>query len=261
MQTDPQPLVAASDPVAGLPVSNERKLLAPIWHTVLLIVILLGNSYLTAIQTGKAGSASPKAKMLEYLLTMVLEFVLLLIVWFGIRLRGVKMRELVGGRWNSVEDILIDIGIAAGFWIFSLGVLAGFAYLLGLAHASEAQNAKKMIDLLGPQNWQALVMFIVLSTVAGLVEEIIFRGYLQQQFAALTGNVYIGLIISAIIFGSGHGYEGLKRMVLIAIYGSLFGLLALWRKSLRPGMMAHAWHDSISGVALYLVQKGIIPLK
>ncbi len=104
-------------------------------------------------------------------------------------------------------------------------------------------------------------MFIVLSSVAGLVEEIIFRGYLQQQFAALTGNVYIGLIISAIIFGSGHGYEGLKRMVLIAIYGSLFGLLALWRKSLRPGMMAHAWHDSISGVALYLVQKGIIPMK
>jgi uncharacterized protein len=261
MQTDPQPVMATSDPVAGLPVSTERKLLAPIWHTVLLILIVVGNSYFTATNLPKAGGGSSKSKILEYIFTIALEFFLLAVVWFGIRLRGVKMRDLVGGRWKSVEDVLIDIGIAAGFWIFSLGVLAGFAYLLGLARASGTQEAKKMIDLLGPQNWQALVMFIILSIVAGLVEEIIFRGYLQRQFAAITGNVYIGLIVSAIIFGSGHGYEGLKRMVLIAIYGSLFGLLALWRKSLRPGMMAHAWHDSISGVALYLVQKGVIPMK
>lgn len=29
--------------------------------------------------------------------------------------------------------------------------------------------------------------------------------------------------------------------------GALYGSLALWRKSLRPGMMAHAWSDILSG--------------
>ncbi len=79
MQTDPQPLIATSDPVAGLPVSNERKLLAPIWHTVLLIVIVVGNSVSSPrYQPAKAGGGSPKSKMLEYLFDhRVLEFVLL----------------------------------------------------------------------------------------------------------------------------------------------------------------------------------------
>jgi hypothetical protein len=30
----------------------------------------------------------------------------------------------------------------------------------------------------------------------------------------------------------------------------MFGLLAWWRKSLRAGMMAHAWHDALSGAVL-----------
>jgi hypothetical protein len=45
-----------------------------------------------------------------------------------------------------------------------------------------------------------------------------------------------------------HGYQGLEACVKIAIYGTLFGLLALWRGSLRPGMMAHAGSDIMSGI-------------
>jgi hypothetical protein len=36
--------------------------------------------------------------------------------------------------------------------------------------------------------------------------------------------------------------------VKIAIFGAMYGLLAIWRKSLRPGMMAHAWSDILSGI-------------
>jgi hypothetical protein len=43
--------------------------------------------------------------------------------------------------------------------------------------------------------------------------------------------------------GIAHGYQGLRNCLAIAIYGALFTLLALWRKSLRPGMIAHAWTD------------------
>jgi hypothetical protein len=43
-------------------------------------------------------------------------------------------------------------------------------------------------------------------------------------------------------------------MFLIFIFGLLFGLLAWWRKSLRPGMIAHAWHDSLSGAVLRVLK-------
>ena len=37
-------------------------------------------------------------------------------------------------------------------------------------------------------------------------------------------------------------------MFIIAVYGCLFGLLAEWRRSLRPGMMAHFLQDSVLGL-------------
>lgn len=262
MQTDPQPIINTQPTALPQQPAADRKLLAPLWHTILLIVIVVTNSYFTAVQMPKAaGGTSAKVRMLEYGLTILLELFLLSVVWFGIRLRGVTIRDLVGGRWSRFEDVLIDIGIAAGFWFVALMVLAGVGLLLGLGSSAQQGEAKKLAEMLAPDNWKALALFIGLSSIAGVVEEIIFRGYLQRQFGALTGNIYIGLIISAIIFGAGHAYEGWRRMIAIAVFGAMFGLLTLWRKSLRPGMMAHAWHDSIAGIALYLVKRGVIPMK
>ena len=93
-----------------------------------------------------------------------------------------------------------------------------------------------------------------MSATAGFCEEVIFRGYLQRQFGAMTGSVAAGIVLSAIAFGASHGYEGGARMVLLAIFGLMFGVLAVWRKSLRPGMIAHAWHDAFSGAVLRLVK-------
>ena len=260
MQTEGQEFLI--QPAVQAPPANERRLVAPLWHTVLFIVVLLANSFFTARTLPKVASgATGKQRIFEYAFTIGFEIVLLLFAWFGIRLRGVKMRELIGGRWESIEDFLIDIGIAIGFWVVALLVLGGLGYLLGLAKASQAGEAKKLADMLAPDSPLALATFVLLSTVAGFVEEIVFRGYFQKQFTALTGSVYLGLIIQAILFGAGHGYEGARRMCLIAVFGAMFGLLALWRKSLRPGMMAHAAHDSFAGIALYLVKRGVIPMK
>ena len=77
--------------------------------------------------------------------------------------------------------------------------------------------------MLGPQTGIGLLVWVALSCTAGFVEEVVFRGYLQLQFAALSGNVIVGLISSAVIFGAGHGYEGTRRMVLITVFGAMFG--------------------------------------
>ena len=56
------------------------------------------------------------------------------------------------------------------------------------------------------------------------------------------------------VFGIAHSYQGGRRIVLIAVYGALFGMLAAWRKSLRPGMLGHAMQDSFSGIAFRLLK-------
>jgi hypothetical protein len=45
------------------------------------------------------------------------------------------------------------------------------------------------------------------------------------------------------IFIQGHYFQGLIRLIPVAVFGLLFTLLALWRKSLRPGMIAYGLGD------------------
>jgi hypothetical protein len=259
---EPEPQIVTPPPISETE-RPHRKLLAPIWHTILLIALLVGNSYFSARHlpgaTPAASQVSQRVLIIQYAATIGFEVFLFLLVWWGLRLRKTSMRELIGGRWNTPEHFLLDVALAAGFWLVSLLVLAGVGYALGLADPSQTKEIKKLAEVVAPQGGASVVIWILLSTVAGLVEEILFRGYLQRQIGALTGNIYVGLIVSAIIFGSGHGYEGTRRMVLIAVYGALFGILALGRKSLRPGMMAHAWHDAFAGIMLrVLSQKGAL---
>ncbi len=260
MTTDPQPNLGPQQAPPQPPAQPEKRLLAPAWHTLVLVTLMLINSFFTASYMSRAvshaASGGPRnMRLLQYGLTIAFELFLLFLVWVGLRLKRTKLRDLIGGRWNTPEDFLLDIAIALGFWFASALILAGLGYLLGLTNPSQVNDIKQRLQGIVPQSGLELALWVALSSVAGFVEEIVFRGYLQRQIAAISGNVFLGIIASAVVFGAGHGYEGERRMLLIAVYGIMFGLLAHWRKSLRPGMMAHALQDTIAGVAFRFLSK------
>ncbi len=268
MEIEPQ-ATPGLGPASAPPLTpaEEKKLLAPVWHTVLMVVLMLANSAITFMVSSRltshgAAAITDRTRIIEYSASIALELFLVVLLWVGLRLRQTRIRDLIGGRWSTPEDFLIDLAIAGCFWFVAYGILIGLSFVLGLAKTAQIEEAKKLAQALAPHSAGALLIFIVLSITAGFVEELVFRGYLQRQIGALAGNIYAGLIVSAIIFGAGHGYEGTRRMFLIFIYGAMFGLLALWRKSLRPGMMAHAWHDAFQGIILFIAaHKGVIPMR
>ncbi|HLW52970.1 MAG TPA: CPBP family intramembrane glutamic endopeptidase [Candidatus Angelobacter sp.] len=88
---------------------------------------------------------------------------------------------------------------------------------------------------------------------AGFFEEVIFRGYLQRQIGNVSGRIWVGITASAVLFGAAHGYQGWRMMIVIAVFGAFFGILAHFRRSLRPGIIAHAIQDAYSGVALFFL--------
>jgi hypothetical protein len=230
-------------------------------HLALLLVILLGFSYVGS--EGQQRAVERFGRPAFYTATIVWEWLLLAYVWVGMRRQRLTLAEITGGRWKSPEDALLDLAMAGGFWIVAVGVLIGVGLLLGLAqsatHAGQEtqalKEAMKKIGFLAPANTREIILFLVLAATAGFCEEIIFRGYLQRLFTTLTRGSFVGIVLSAAVFGASHGYQGAARMVQIGVFGLLFGILAHFRKSLRPGMMAHAWHDSIVGVFLYILQR------
>lgn len=239
--------MATTPAAVGEPQAIKPALIAPRWHTILLVAVLL----LFSFSAGKRHQqfTGTQGHITLYVATMAWQYALLGYVYFGVRRQGGRLRDLIGGRWNEFEDFLIDVGIAAAYWVVSAFVLAGLLYLFGFGDPAKMQSARKVLEVLMPNSRIEMILWVCVSITAGFCEEIIFRGYLQRQFAAISGSMTIGVIAQALLFGLGHGYQGPERMFVIAVWGSMFGMLALWRKSLRPGMMAHTFHDTLSGLA------------
>jgi len=240
------------------PDQAPQGLIAPVWHTVIIVAVILLNSYASR-PTPTPFSVSGRERLLTYGVTFVIQTVLILFIWFGIARKGVRLRELIGGRWAKPEDVLIDVGIAVGFWIVSSTlriVIAIALHLIDIHNLQEQMTRMKQANApVAPQSGVELALFLVLVIFAGVFEEIIFRGYLQRQLGALARNIWAGVVLSAIIFGAGHGYQGARFMVLIGIWGAMFGVLAVLRKNLRPGMIAHTGQDAFSGIALFVMTR------
>ena len=175
-----------------------------------------------------------------YIFMIGFEWSLLGFVWlFGLRLTRTPIRSIIGERWTRLADPIVDLGIAFLFWI-------GVAVLLVICRVVLGANptAERALRSLVPQTPAETVVWILLALSAGICEEIVFRGYLQRQFFALTGNDAAAIALQSIVFGAAHAYQGFRGVITITLYGALFGILAILRRSLVPGMIQHFFQDS-----------------
>lgn len=236
-------------PAASVSASTPRQqAVAPAWHTIVFIVVLLGMALYQYRSSATVRIAQEPSLVPTYLLTMAYEFVLLgYVYFFGLRLRKVTIKEVISGRWDRWSQFWMDVGIAFLFWIIVDIAIALISLSLGFSGLKAAES-------LIPRTVAQMIIWVALSCCAGFCEEIVFRGYLQKQFHAWTGNAIAGVGLQALVFGAAHLYQGQKAVIVLAVYGAFLGGLAAIRKSLRPGIMEHAGQDTVSGILGHFVK-------
>jgi membrane protease YdiL (CAAX protease family) len=215
------------------PPPSSHPLIAPAWHTIVFIAIFIalsvaGGFFQHAAKQHPQPTVPGTSPVPGYVSVFISEWLLVLYVSMGVH------------RWATPTDVLKDFALGAALWALWIGLQN--PHLLG-GGTNAAQG-------LLPQGLLESLAWLPLALSAGFCEELAFRGYLQKQFQAIMGSSALAVLFQAIVFGVGHFYEGIGAAARITLYGVLFGLLALWRKSLRPGMIAHAWSD-IFGVIIF----------
>jgi membrane protease YdiL (CAAX protease family) len=173
---------------------------------------------------------------------MAVELALLWFVTIGIRAKGRTLIDLAGRRWCGVAEGLSDFVLA----IATAALLRFCGRLLYQALGGWSSSTGFLLPATAGES----ALWIAVSVVAGVCEELVYRGYLQGQLWSLTGSLPTALILQALIFGLGHIYQGWKPALVTAIYGLIFGLLAAWRRSVIPGAIAHAIVDIMGGLKL-----------
>lgn len=218
---------------APMPVASMR-------HTIVLVLLFTfmavagGYADRSGMVTGAALTTRQALRL--YVSALAIEWASVFYVWKGTR-RQARLGDLIGGHWQRPAGVLFDVALAAGLWALWLGI------------QSMLPGSDGVASLL-PQHAVEKAVWVLVALSAGFCEELVFRGYLQRQFHAFTGSLAAAVGLQAFVFGIGHFYEGPWAVANIVLYGALFGALAAWRQSLRPGIIAHVWSD-LFGVVIW----------
>ncbi|HXA64286.1 MAG TPA: type II CAAX endopeptidase family protein [Bryobacteraceae bacterium] len=107
-------------------------------------------------------------------------------------------------------------------------------------------NVRKLLPATGYER----TVFVAVALTAGLCEEFLYRGWLLNVIAAATGSLWVALIVSSIVFGLAHFYQGPNGMFGATVLGVVFGTLFIASGSLLPVQALHALIDLNNGLAL-----------
>ena len=178
----------------------------------------------------------------------------------GLAIVAIGLGWLVGhSPLSTVEfsvDALPELGVAA-----LGGVAAAVPMIVGLVlfdrfPMGPLEPLKETVERLVVPLFEgaSFVELAVISIVAGLGEEMLFRGLLQDGLATKIGGpagVWTGLIVASIVFGLAHAITR-TYVVLAAFVGVYLGLLFLVSGNLFAPIVAHALYDFVALV--YLVK-------
>ena len=97
-----------------------------------------------------------------------------------------------------------------------------------------------------PQGLHGWGLWIGLSMTAGICEEYIVRGYGIGFLRRWGINPWFAAVVTSVLFGALHFYQGLHAVYVIAVWGFVFAVPYLKTGSLLPGVIAHAAVDAVA---------------
>jgi membrane protease YdiL (CAAX protease family) len=136
--------------------------------------------------------------------------------------------------------------------VFQVGVAMPIAN-----HVSgEKQDLSDFKDLEGNLG-MLLVMLVLGWTVAAVVEEIAYRGYLQTRMRQLLGtsaaSLVVTVLVSSVLFGLVHNEQGLIGIVIVTIDAIAWSVLRYHYKTLWASVLAHGFNNTIGFITFFFI--------
>jgi len=190
-------------------------------------------------------SPDPRKRVKWYVKLVIVSWLLtLLLIW----LVGFQNVVTIGTRasWMPTREGVRDFIVGLLAAVILLQVVA----LLRVRNKPEvrAKIAKALQSLyfMLPVTRDERVLFFFVSLTAGICEEAIYRGFLIHYLMGAPGslNVTLAMVVSSVIFGIAHIYQGVRGTIGSAILGFIFALLFVMTGNLALPMLLHALIDA-----------------
>ncbi len=140
-------------------------------------------------------------------------------------------------------------------WNESLSLPASMAGVEQWMKQSE-ENARQITDMLmaGTSVGSLIVSLLIIGVLAGLSEELFFRGTLQRLITPAHGSVHLAVWTTAFIFSAIHlQFFGFFPRLLLGAY---LGYLLVWTGSLWVPVIVHVLNNALVVLTEWLVDAG-----
>jgi len=109
-----------------------------------------------------------------------------------------------------------------------------------------------------PQSTVELLPYLALAITAGLCEEFLYRGFAMAFLLHFGLRAWAVVLISSVLFGLAHSYQGRGGMVMTLLIGLILGTSRIAYDSLIPAVFWHSAVDVVAGTAgpRYLIRTG-----
>ncbi len=192
-------------------------------------------------------------KLRLYATVLAMEWTLVLLAVVIARRHGIGLP----GLGQTLANLPLTLAVT-GAGILSLVALAIFnARQIRRAGREELERSVERARKFVPVGSTEVAVFVLVALTAGICEEILYRGWLLYFLGALSGSMWIGMILSAVLFGLGHAYQGRQGIIATGVLGLVFGTMFVLVKSLVPGQVIHAGIDLVNGILAGRIVKGL----
>lgn len=170
----------------------------------------------------------------------------------GILVARRDIRGVVLNLWWHGPISSLALGVAAGLGIIALDQVIIAPLVQHLFHSAPDVSALGAVN----GNVRAYLQLLVVGfLIGGVAEELVFRGFLIGWVTRLFGKRAIGpaVLMSSLLFGFSHLYQGLAGVTDTAIVGLLLAILYVTAgRRLSPSSFAHMTIDAVGITDLYL---------
>lgn len=182
------------------------------------------------------------------LVVLAMQGLLILAGLYGLlRRRGQRWRDLGLGPLRGQ-----DVGrtLTALVLVFAASSLLSLL-LSQLSPGLVEGHQERLADLAGALTGGLSVLSVGgVMLFVGFYEEILARGFLLSRASSLLGGTWPPVLVSSLLFGLGHAYQGWTGVVQTAVVGVVLARLALRWGTLWPLILAHAALNTISLIVL-----------
>src|ERR1039458_3810809 len=149
------------------------------------------------------------------------------------------------GAWLAPGSLagLFLAGLTAGLLIVIM--LPAVLALWSEKIRTKAGRAAKKLAFILPSTGEERRWWWLVCLTAGICEEVVYRGFLLHYFHTLPFHLSLmwAMVVSSVIFGIGHLYQGVAGGVQTAVIGFVFAAMFVMTGSLVVPIVVHAVMD------------------